>query len=71
MKATSAVLDLGSKIPIFGGIFGVINGAVQGIYKELARKKEEDRRRAINSIIMKNKDANSKEEWSMVVAKAA
>lgn len=38
VKAASAVLDLGSKIPIFGGIFSVINSAVEGIYKEVARK---------------------------------
>lgn len=51
VKVTSAILDFGKSVPVFGSIFGVLNSAVNGFYSAYEEKKEEDKRMAILKVI--------------------
>jgi hypothetical protein len=65
------LLSVGSKIPIVGGLFAMLNSVVDTVYAKYKEAKFENRKNAINFLVMQNGTANTKEDLSWVLMKAS
>ena len=65
--------SIAQKIPIVGGLFSAINGAIKAITNNKLAKKFNDRVSAINQIIIFNNDSSAilQEDMSLCIAKAS